>query len=106
MLVISPGVVVEAVRAAGSLTVIDPIISRLDAEDSIFEDGRRAGQLLRGAAAASADAHATVQRISAVDALTVAMAERLGGIVYTSDPTDMDLLREGGARIVVQRVPF
>lgn len=106
VLVISPGVVVEAVRAAGSLRVIDPLVSRLDPEDSVFADGRRAAQLLRGAAAASADARATVQRISAVDALTAAMAERLGGIVYTSDPGDLDLLRQGGARIVVQRIPF
>lgn len=106
VLVVSPGVVVEAVRHAGSLTVMDPVLARLDPEDSLFTDGRRAGELLRGAAAASGAPRDTVQRISAVDALTAAMAERLSGIVYTSDPADMELLRQGGARITVERIPF
>jgi hypothetical protein len=34
------------------------------------------------------------------------MAERLGGIVYTADPTHMEWLRDAGADITVQPVPF
>lgn len=106
VLVISPGVVVEAVRGAGSLTELDPLISRLEPESSTFADGRRAAELVRDAATASGSARETIAKISAVDALAAAMAERLSGIVYTSDPGDMDLFRQGGARIVVERIPF
>lgn len=106
VLVISPGVVVEAVRSAGSLTALDPVLSRLQPEDTVFADGRRAAQLMRQAARISTDARATMDRLSAVDGLVAAMAERLGGIVYTGDPGDLNLLRQAGARIVVERVPF
>ena len=35
-----------------------------------------------------------------------AVAERLGGIVYTGDPKHMTWLRDAGARITVAPVPF
>jgi predicted nucleic acid-binding protein len=41
-----------------------------------------------------------------IDSLVAAMAERLGGIVYTADPRHMDMLRAAGAAITVAPVPF
>jgi hypothetical protein len=35
-----------------------------------------------------------------------ALAERLGGIVYTGDPQPMEWLRDAGAGITVMSVPF
>ena len=60
---------------------------------------RKAGKL-------TGNPHKTVHELGIVDALVAAMAERLSGIVYTSDPSDMELLKDAGAAIIVAKVPF
>ena len=72
-------------------------------------DGRRASDLLREvgrqANDAGADASHRIHDIGTADALVAAMAERLGGIVYTADPHHMEWLQQAGAGITIAPVP-
>lgn len=106
VLVVSPIVIVEARQRAGDVGRVDTVLARLESEDISPEDGRRASDLLREAGRQSGDPHQRVHEIGVVDALVAALAERLGGIVYTGDPQHMEWLRDAGARITVKRVPF
>lgn len=47
-----------------------------------------------------------VHEIGTNDALIAAIAERLGGIVYTDEAKHLTWLRQAGARITVATVPF
>lgn len=102
----SPIVIVEARQRAGDVGRVDVILAPLESEGITPEDGRRASDLLREAGWRSADSHQRVHEIGAADALVAALAERLGGIVYTGDPQHLEWVRDAGARITVQRVPF
>jgi predicted nucleic acid-binding protein len=70
------------------------------------EDGYRASELLRAAGAQARDPSRCIHEIGVIDAVVAAMAERLGGIVYTNDPKHMEWLRQAGAAITPQRTPF
>ncbi len=106
VLVISPIVIVEARQRAGDVSRVDTVLARLEQESITPQDGRRASDLLREAGRQSNDAHRRVHEIGMADALVAALAERLGGIVYTGDPQHMGWLRDAGARITVVPVPF
>jgi len=109
MLVVPPVVVVEARQRSASLGAVDDILAQLEGEPHAPADGRRASDLLREAgkqaAALGIDASTRIHTIGTADALVAAMAERLGGIVYTADPRHMEWLRDAGAQITVQPVP-
>jgi predicted nucleic acid-binding protein len=109
MLVVPPVVVVEARQRAASLGAVDDILAQLEGEPHTPMDGRRASDLLREAGRHAAgqgiDASARIHAIGTADALVAAMAERLGGLVYTADPQHMEWLRDAGARITIQPVP-
>jgi predicted nucleic acid-binding protein len=96
VLVVSPIVIVEARQRAGDVGRVDMVLARLEQETITPQDGRRASE----------DAHRRVHEIGMADALVAALAERLGGIVYTGDPQHMAWLRDAGARITVTSVPF
>jgi predicted nucleic acid-binding protein len=106
VMVVSPIVIVEARQRAGDVGRVDTVLARLVQESITPEDGRRASDLLREAGRLSMDAHRRVHEIGLADALVAALAERLGGIVYTGDPEHMTWLRDAGARITVAPVPF
>lgn len=110
VLVVLPVVVVEARQRAPQLEKIDFIVSRLRGEPILPEDGVRASELLREAGRQAAQSRAArsrrIHEIGVSDALVGAVAERLGGVVYTADSRHLDWLREAGARIVVQPIPF
>jgi predicted nucleic acid-binding protein len=109
VLVVPPVVVVEARQRSASLGAVDDILAQLEGEPHTPADGRRASDLLREvgrqAAGQGADASVRIRMIGTADALVAAMAERLGGIVYTADPLHMEWLRDAGAQITVQPVP-
>lgn len=109
MLVVPPVVVVEARQRSASLGAVDDILSQLEGEPHTPGDGRRASDLLREAGRQAADqgipASDRIHTIGTADALVAAMAERLGGIVYTADPQHMEWLRDAGAQITIQPVP-
>lgn len=106
VLVVSPVVIVEARQRAGDVGRVDTVLTRLAQESVTPQDGRRASDLLREAGRQSTDAHRRVHDIGLADALVAALAERLGGIVYTGDPQHMEWLRDAGARITVMPVPI
>jgi predicted nucleic acid-binding protein len=106
VMVVSPIVIVEARQRAGDVGRVDMVLARLEQETITPQDGRRASELLREAGRQSSDAHRRVHEIGLADALVAALAERLGGIVYTGDPQHMEWLREAGAGITVMPVPF
>ena len=106
VLVASPIVIVEARQRALDLGSVEVVLAKLEQEALLPEDGRRASDLLREAGRASRDPSARIHDIGTGDALIAAMAERLGGIVYTADSTHMEWLRSAGADITVQPVPF
>jgi predicted nucleic acid-binding protein len=106
VMVVSPIVIVEARQRAGDVGRVDTVLARLEQESITPQEGRRAGDLLREAGRQSNDAHRRVHEIGLADALVAALAERLGGIVYTGDPQHMEWLRDAGARITVMPVPF
>jgi len=106
VMVVSPIVIVEARQRAGDVGRVDVVLARLEQEIITPEDGRRASELLREAGRQSGDAHRRVHEIGLADALVTALAERLGGIVYTGDPQHLGWLRDAGARITVMPVPF
>jgi predicted nucleic acid-binding protein len=106
VLVVSPIVIVEARRRAGDVGRVDVVLARLEQESITPQDGRRASELLREAGRQSGDAHRRVHEIGLADALVAALAERLGGIVYTADPQHPGWLRDADARITVVPVPF
>lgn len=105
-MVASPIVIVEARQRALDLGPVEVVLAKLEQEALLPEDGRRASDLLREAGRASRDPSARIHDIGTGDALIAAMAERLGGIVYTADSTHMEWLRSAGADITVQPVPF
>jgi predicted nucleic acid-binding protein len=82
------------------------VLAKLQKEPSTCDDAIRASQLLREAGRMAGDAHRVVHEIGVVDALVAAMAERLSGVVYTSDPDHMRCLKDAGAAIVVAPIPF
>lgn len=106
VMVVSPVVVVEARQRAGDVGRVDTVLSRLEQESVTPEDGRRASDLLREAGRQSPDPHQRIHDIGLADALVAALAERLGGIVYTGDPQHLEWLRDAGARITVMPLPF
>ena len=106
VMVVSPIVIVEARQRAGDVGHVDYILARLEQESITPQDGRRASDLLREAGRQSGDPHRRVHEIGLADALVAALAERLGGIVYTGDPQHLGWLRDAGARITVAPVPF
>ncbi len=106
VMVVSPIVIVEARQRAGDVGGVDAVLPRLEQESITPEDGRRASDLLREAGRQSGDPHRRVHEIGMADALVAALAERLGGIVYTGDPQHLRWLRDAGARITVMPVPF
>ena len=106
VMVVSPIVIVEARQRAGDVGRVDVVLARLEQESITPQDGRRASELLREAGRRSGDAHRRVHEIGLADALVAALAERLGGIVYTADPQHLGWLRDAGARITVMPVPF
>ena len=105
-MVVSPVVIVEARQRSGDVGRVDAVLARLEQESITPQDGRRASDLLRETGRQSAHAHQRIHEIGLADALVAALAERMGGIVYTSDPQHMEWLRDAGARITVARVPF
>jgi predicted nucleic acid-binding protein len=106
VLIASPIVIVEFRQRAADLGQIEAVLAKLEQEATLPEDGRRASDLLREAGRQSPDPSARIHEIGTADALIAATAERLGGIVYTADPTHMEWLRDAGADITVQPVPF
>ena len=110
VLVVLPVAIVEARQRARQLQRIDFIVSRLRPEPILPEDGVRASELLREAGRQSGTSSAVlsqrIHEIGTTDALVAAAAERLGGILYTADPQHMKWLRDAGARIVIQPIPF
>ena len=110
VLSVLPVTIVEARQRSGHLRQIDFVLSRLRAEPILPEDGTRASELLREAGrqagSSSAKQSQRVHEIGTNDALVAAAAERLGGIVYTADPTHMRWLRDAGAAIAVEEIPF
>ena len=110
VLAVLPVAIVEAGQRARELRRIDFIISRLRAEPVVPEDGIRASELLRAAVRqggrTSAIQSRRIHEIGTTEALVAAAAERLGGIVYTADPQHMQWLRDAGARITIERIPF
>jgi predicted nucleic acid-binding protein len=104
--VIIPPVHVEGLFRAKNPTATRVAIAKIKEEAVLPEDGHRAADLLRAAGAQSSDAHKRIHEIGTNDALVAAVAERVGGIVYTSDPKHMKWLQEAGARITVMPVPF
>ncbi len=106
VMVVSPIVIVEAHQRAGDVGRVDAVLARLEQQSITPEDGRRASDLLREAGRQSGDPHRRVHEIGPADALVAALAERLGGTVYTGDPQHMGWLRDAGARITVMPVPF
>lgn len=106
VMVVSPVVIVEARQRAVDVGRVDVVLARLEQESITPEDGRRASDLLREAGRQSGNPHRRIHEIGLADALVAALAERLGGIVYTCDPLHLGWLREAGARITVVPVPF
>lgn len=106
VLVIPPVVLVEARQRATDIGRVDVVLAKLRSEPILPSDGRRASDLLRLAGAKARDPSRRIHEIGVVDALVAAMAERLGGIVYTDDPKHMLWLVEAGAEITPQRTPF
>ena len=109
MLVVPPVVIVEARQRSASIGAVDDILAQLEGEPHTPADGRRASDLLREAGRQAAshgvDASERIHTVGTADALVAAMAERLGGIVYTADPRHMEWLRDAGAEITVQPIP-
>ncbi|MGH7722118.1 MAG: hypothetical protein ACRENL_04690 [Candidatus Dormibacteria bacterium] len=109
VLIVPPIVVVEARQRAVSIGGVDDILAELEGEPHTPADGLRASDLLREAGRQAKgdgrDASQRIHEIGTADALVAAMAERLGGIVYTGDPRHMEWLRGGGARITVAPIP-
>lgn len=109
VLVVPPIVIVEARHRAASVGAIDDILAQLRGEPHTPDDGRRASDLLREAGRQAAvqrlDPSERIHAIGTADALVAAMAERLGGVVYTADPKHFEWLRDAGARIIIQPVP-
>ncbi len=85
---------------------MDVVLARLRSEPILAEDGHSASELLRAAGRQARDASRRIGEIGVVDALVAAVAERIGGIVYTDDPRHMLWLVAAGARITPQRTPF
>ncbi len=106
VLTVSAGVIVEAMRGSRRLPAMRHLISLLEPQDTTVPDGMRAAAMLRDAVVHTGTPGATINQISAVDALAAAVAERSSGTIYTQDPEDMELLRDSGARIDPVRVPF
>ncbi|HEY4028648.1 MAG TPA: PIN domain-containing protein [Candidatus Dormibacteraeota bacterium] len=106
VMVVSPIVIVEARQRAGDIGRVDTVLARLEQESITPQDARRASDPLREAGRQSTDPHRRVRDIGMADALVAALAERLGGIVYTGDSQHMEWLRDAGARITVAPVPF
>lgn len=106
VLTVSPGVIVEAFRRTERLPALAHLVSLLEPQDTTAADGMRAAEMLRDAGTHTGTPHATIRKISAVDALAAALAERLNGTIYTQDPRDMELLRDAGAMIDPIGVPF
>lgn len=106
VMVVSPVAIVEARQRARAVSRVDMVLSRLEQENITPQDGRRASDLLREAGRQSGDPHRRVHEIGLAYALAAALAERLGGIVYTGDPQHLGWLCDAGARITVMPVPF
>jgi len=106
VLVIPPVVLVEARQRAADVGRVDVVLAKLRQEPILPQDGIRASELLRAAGAQAKDPSRRIHEIGVVDALVAAVAERVGGIVYTDDPRHMLWLRQAGADITVQRTPF
>jgi len=106
VLVIPPVVLVEARQRATDVGRVDVVLAKLRSESILPQDGRRASELLRRAGAQARNPSRRIHEIGVVDALVAAVAERLGGIVYTDDPQHMLWLVEAGAEITPQRTPF
>ncbi len=104
--IIIPPVHVESLSRAQDPVATRVAIARIREEAVLPVDGHRAAALLRAAGAQSVDPHRRIHEIGTNDALVAAVAERVGGIVYTSDPTHMHWLRDAGARITVMPVPL
>jgi predicted nucleic acid-binding protein len=106
VLVIPPVVLVEARQRATDVGRVDVVLAKLRHEPILPQDGIRASELLRAAGARAKDSSGRIHEIGVVDALVAAVAERVGGIVYTDDPQHMLWLRQAGAEITPQRTPF
>jgi predicted nucleic acid-binding protein len=106
VLAVTPAVVVEARQRAGDEGRLLVVLARLRHEPILPEDGDRAAELLREAGRQAEDPSERIHAIGVIDALVAAVAERVGGIVYTGDPKHMAWLRDAGARITVAPVPF
>ena len=106
VLVITPPVTVEAQQRSQSPARLAVVLAKLVREPVLPQDGDRAAQLLRKAGRQSSEPSARIHEIGTNDALIAAIAERLGGIVYTGDATHMHWLQQAGARITVATVPF
>jgi predicted nucleic acid-binding protein len=106
VLVIPPVVLVEARQRATDIGRVDVVLAKLRSEPILPQDGHRASELLRAAGARARNPSRRIHEIGVVVALVAAVAERLGGIVYTDDPQHMLWLVEAGAEIMPQRTPF
>ena len=106
VLVVTPPVTVEAQQRSRSPGRLPVVLARLARDPVLPEDGDRAAELLREAGRQSSEPSARIREIGTNDALIAAIAERLGGIVYTDDATHLNWLRQAGARITVATVPF
>ncbi len=106
VLVIPPVVLVEARQRATEVGRVDVVLAKLRSEPILPDDGRRASELLRKAGERAPEPSRRVHEIGVVDALVAAVAERLGGIVYTDDPQHMLWLVAAGAEITPYRTPF
>ncbi|MFN2569465.1 MAG: hypothetical protein ABR564_07680, partial [Candidatus Dormibacteria bacterium] len=109
VLVVPPVVVVEARQRSVRLGAVDDVLAKLHGEPHTPDDSRRASELLRQAGRQAedqgTDPSQRIRAIGTADALVTAMAERLGGIVYTADPRHMEWLRDAGAGISIQPLP-
>ena len=105
VLVIAPPVTVEAQQRSQSPGRLAVVLAKLVREPVLPQDGDRAAELLREAGRQSSEPSTRIHEIGTNDALIAAIAERLGGIVYTDDATHLNWLQQAGARITVATVP-